>query len=136
MILNIKQAAFLCLFLFSTALSAQEYAHSNAGTIHVTHAKARWCGNLGVSTKVGNKNTNGNCVYVKETPPNGFDTCGPFNLHGYRLEQIVGTGFNCAATHVHSNVFGEDGLDEYTLISDKDGHYIYTEPYENTIILH
>ncbi len=125
----------ICLFimLFSaTALYAQEYNLSSA-EIHTTMLQSSWCGNLSVSTKVGNLSGN-QCIYSKETPPQGVDFCEPLHLNGTMLKNIVGAGFDCAATHVHSNVTGHDGLDEYKLIS-KDGYYVDTIPSKGNINL-
>lgn len=121
----------------ANAVYAQEYsiAHSNIDTIHTTTVVSSWCGNLAVSTKLGNKSENGQCIYFKETAASGFDTCGPFQLNSYFLEKNAGLGFNCAATHVHSNVTGYDGFDEYILILDDGGHYRNTQDSKGNVEL-
>lgn len=118
--------------LIAISMTPFAYAHEfsvkdlSVGTIHTTTVTSSWCGNLAVSTKLGKKSENGACVYEKETNATGFDYCGPFQLNAYFLERNTGLGFNCAATHVHSNVNGRDGIDEYMLILDDQGHYIGT----------
>jgi len=112
--------SFFLLFL-STSVFA------NLGPIHVTTIQSSWCGNLQASTKVGTLSESGQCIYKKETSPEGFDNCDPLDLNGAYLEINAGTGFNCAATHVHSNETGHDGFDEFKLIVDKNGHYMNTQ---------
>lgn len=120
-----KICFFIILFCHVTAY-AKEYINHDDGIIHTTTLQSSWCGNLAVSTKMGKLTDSGRCIYQKETQVQGFDSCEPLKLHGGMLERNAGSGFNCAATHVYSNVTGHDGLDEYTLISDSDGHYINT----------
>lgn len=131
-----KTGLFLICF-FSVAVHAKEYYvnNPNFGTIHITTLQSSWCGNLAVSTKVGKMTDSGTCTYLKETPVQAFDTCDPLQLNGAFLEKNAGLGFNCAATHVHSNVTGHDGFDEYTLIVDNNGHYINTTPHQGNINL-
>jgi len=97
------------------------------GTIHTTSAECHWSGNIAVSTKVGHLDDAGNCIYTAETRAHGVDYCGPFELNGWMLGQQVGGGYNCAATHVHSNVNQLDALDEYKIASDG-GHYVNSAP--------
>lgn len=124
----------LLLFFIPMKVNAKEYQIGN-GTIHVTTLQNSWCGNLAVSTKVGTMTQSGKCMYVKETQAHGVDTCDALQLNGALLERNAGSGFNCAATHVYSNVTERDGLDEYTLITDNDGHYINTTPNRGNINL-
>jgi hypothetical protein len=129
---RILLVSLLVLMLYATPSFS---TGSKKGIIHMTTVQDAWCGNMAVSKKVGHKIKNGRCVYVKETAVRAYDTCGPFRLNAYSLEMNAGKGFNCAATHVYSNVTHHVGLDEYMLISDEEGHYIHTEPYERTLIL-
>jgi hypothetical protein len=121
-----KKISFLAMLFFSAATFAKDYVNA-PGYIHSTTIKSQWCGNLGVSTKVGHLSDAGKCIYEKETASEGVDTCDPLLLNGYLLELNAGSGFNCAATHVHSNVTGHDGLDEYLLISDDNHRYVNTK---------
>lgn len=109
---------------------ASEYLNrfnlANAGTIHTIKIIKGWCGNLAISTKVGYIE-NGSCHYQKETIPYGYDGCTQY-LNGGLLEQKVGRGYQCAATHIKSNVNGSEAVDEFRLNLDKDGHYIGTQP--------
>jgi hypothetical protein len=125
------------LFFISANTHAKEYQTNQItnGPIHVTTIQSSWCWNLAVSTKVGILTDSGKCNYIKETQAQGVDTCDALQLNGYRLERNAGSGFNCAATHVHSNETNRDGLDEYTLIADKSGHYINTTPTQGNINL-
>jgi hypothetical protein len=132
---HILDYSFFLLFIISTTAHAKEYQTGNNNPIHVTIIQSSWCGNLAVSTKVGNMTDSGKCNYIKETQTQGVDTCDALQLHGGRLEQNAGSGFNCAATHVHSDVIERDGLDEYILITDKNGHYINTTPHQGHINL-
>src|SRR6185437_1040367 len=112
----LKKNLFYCLlFGISINVYAKEYqiGNINNGAIHVTTVKSSWCGNIAVSTKIGTMSDSGKCNYVKETPEQGFDSCGPFQLNGAFLEKNAGSGFNCAATHIRSNVTLHEGLDEY-----------------------
>jgi hypothetical protein len=131
-----KKFVFIVMCFFSVAGYAKEYAHSfTFGIIHTTTIQSSWCGNLAVSTKVGKLSDSGECTYLKETQAQAFDTCDPLQLNGGLLEQNIGLGFNCAATHAHSNVTGHDGLDKYTLILDSNGHYTNTTPNQGNINL-
>lgn len=132
----LNYAGFLLLFV-SVNTHAKEYQTSKMtnSPIHVTTIQSSWCGNLAVSTKVGILTDSGKCNYIKETQAHGVDSCEALQLNGYLLERNAGSGFNCAATHVHSNETNRDGLDEYTLITDKSGHYINTTPTQGNINL-
>jgi hypothetical protein len=131
-----KKYYFFTAIFFTHLVHGQEYSLNaiNIGTIHTTTVTSSWCGNLALSTILG-KTENGKCIYIKETPSAGLDTCGPFQLNAFFLEKNGGLGFNCAATHVHSHVTGYDGVDEYLLILDNDGHYIDTKNSRGHIIL-
>jgi hypothetical protein len=118
----IKKFCFFTLMLFTFLVHSLDY--SNTEGIHTTLVTSSWCGNLAVSTRVGYTSENGGCIYVKETPATAYDFCGPFHLNAYFLEKNAGLGFDCAATLVHSNVMGQEGLDEYLLIKDAQGHYV------------
>ncbi|MBA2648649.1 MAG: hypothetical protein H0U75_03440 [Legionella sp.] len=113
---------------FLLVLVATGHAHEYGTTegIHRTDLTSTWCGNLILSTKVGKKTANGVCNYTFETVSTGVDYCGPFYLNAFLLEKNAGLGFDCAATHVYSNVSKKDGLDEYLLLADENGHYIDT----------
>lgn len=47
----------------------------------------------------------------------------------------AGAGFNCAATHVRSNATLHEGMDEYKLMTDENGHYINTNPNQGHVDL-
>jgi hypothetical protein len=130
----LRKTFFLVSILFSNVMYAGEYSiQTNAGAIHTTMVKSSsFCANLAVSTKVGIKSGNGQCAYQKETTPDGFDSC-VFYLNSYYLEQSIGLGFNCAATHVHSNLTDSDDIDEYQLISNGSGHYTGTNPSQGSV---
>ncbi len=131
-----KKIGILILFFSAATASASDYSNKqDPGYIHTTTLQSRWCGNLAVSTKVGKLSDSGQCIYQKETAAVGFDGCDPLHLNGGYLELNAGKGFNCAATHVHSNSEGWDGLDEYQLISDSNGHYVNTVANQGNIIL-
>jgi hypothetical protein len=135
----LKKHLFYCLlFVISINAYAKEYqiGNINNGAIHVTTIKSSWCFNLAVSTKVGTTTDSGKCNYVKETAAQGFDSCNPLQLNGAFLEKNAGSGFNCAATHVVSNgATLLEGIDEYKLMSDENGHYITTIPNQGHIDL-
>jgi len=107
-----------------------EYSRSNTPTnsIHTVNIKSSWCGNILLSTLVGNYSEDGICIYKLETPQQGVDECGEYYLNGSALEEIVGLGYTCAATHAHSNVTGHDGYNYYKLSTDAKKHYVGTEP--------
>lgn len=133
----LKKYFFYCLLFFiSMNANAKEYQTGANGPIHITTIQSSWCGNLAVSTKVGILDSSGKCHYLNETQAHGVDTCDALQLNGAALEKNAGLTFNCAATHVHSNGTEQDGLDEYALISDSNGHYINTAPTQGNIILH
>jgi hypothetical protein len=124
--------------VFSTSAMAEEYEVQSAKnrTIHTVQVISSWCGNLALSTKVGKLDTNtGICHYEKETPARPSDTCGPHFLNGGILEQKVGRGYTCAATHVRSSVTGQEGLSEFRLILNSAGQYVNTEPSTSEITL-
>ena len=99
----LKKTCFIMLSLLASACYAAEY-------LHETQVVNSDCRNLSVSTRVGYMSNN-TCVYVaQETPSRGYDICGPFQLNAFVLEQMVGPGYACAATHVHANATGKDGL--------------------------
>jgi len=130
----IKKISFLAVLFFSVTVFAKDYTNNQDG-IHATTLESGWCENLAVSTKVGHLSDSGQCIYQRETTPQGFGGCGPLSLDGVLLESSVGQGFNCAATHVHSNIMSRDGFDEYKLISDSSGHYVNTESNKGNINL-
>lgn len=132
----LKKIYILAICSFSVAVHAQEYADSpNFGPIHTTTLESTWCGNLAVSTKVGKLSSSGKCTYLKETQVHPHDSCDALELNGFLLQQDAGSGFNCAATHVHSNVTGLDGLDEYNLIVNSKGEFVNTTPSRGNINL-
>lgn len=106
-------------------LHASEY-QTSGGIIHTVTVTKGWCGNLGISTLVG-KIVDGKCAYEKETQPYGYTGCTQY-LNGGLLEMKVGRGYTCAASRIHSNVFGGEVLDEFKLISDNEGHYASSDP--------
>lgn len=110
----------------TTPVFATEYTQNYAGTIHTVKVIKGWCGNLAISTKVGYLNDS-KCEYVKETTPYGYDGCIQY-LNGGLLEDKVGIGYTCAATHIKSNVDGKEALDEFLMILDQKGHYLGTQP--------
>lgn len=132
----LRKISIIALCIISMPVIAQDYSkNSHEGTIHLTTLRSSWCGNLSISTKVGKLSSAGTCVYSKETPPEGRDSCDPLELNGFLLQKNAGAGFNCAATHVHSNVTGHDGLDEYGLVVDSEGNYVNTSPGHGNIDL-
>ncbi len=133
---HILNYTFFLLFFISSNVNAKEYQAGNNNPIHITTIQSSWCWSLAVSTKVGTMTDSGKCHYVKETQAHHVDTCDALQLNGARLEENAGSGFNCAATHVHSSdVIERDGLDEYTLMTDRNGHYINTSPHQGHINL-
>ena len=117
----------ILLSAYSTLTHAAEYQTALlAGTIHTVTVTKGWCGNLGISTKVG-MIVDGKCAYEKETQPYGYSGCTQV-LNGGLLEMKVGRGYTCGATHIHSNVTGSEALDEYKMILDNEGHYVGTDP--------
>jgi hypothetical protein len=113
---------------YSMMALATEYKPSQAliGTIHTIKLTKGYCSYLEVSTKVGNL-VNRVCQYEKETPPYAYDTC-TLKLNAGVLEVNAGKGYQCAATHIRSNVTGDEKLDEFKLIVNNDGHYIGSQP--------
>jgi hypothetical protein len=130
-----KVLPIIMVFFVTTAFASDYSNNQDPSYIHTTTLQSSWCGNLAVSTKVGKRDNSGKCIYQKETTAQGFDGCDPLHLNGGLLALNAGQGFNCAATHVHSNAMGSDGLDEYQLISDSNGHYVNTVANQGNIIL-
>lgn len=120
--------------LAMTQVRAAEYPQSTAGTIHTIKVVRGWCGNLAISTKVGYLK-NEHCDYVKETVAYGYDGCTQY-LNGGLLEDKVGKGYTCGATHVKSRVDGKQAVDEFVFVLDDSGRYVGTLPSYREIELH
>jgi hypothetical protein len=121
------------LTLLLTFIGTTSYASEYTQQINIIHEaiikiNGKCCPMILVSTKVGHMQ-NGKCQYEKETEAREYDYCGPersFPLDGQRLKELVGMGYDCAATHARFPL--HDGvLDEYTLVSNQDS-YIATNP--------
>jgi len=123
----------LAICLLSIAVTAQ--ASANSGLIHKTTTHYKQCFEMRFSTKVGNL-VNGKCAYTKETPVDSRDDCD-VELSGFRLQQEVGLGYNCAATHVQHQVDKKilDGLDEFKLVVNSEGEYVGSTPEAGDIYL-
>jgi hypothetical protein len=123
--------------LFFNLAWANEYLlPSTTNFIHTVTILTESCGVVQISTKVGHLNPHGCCQYERKTKPHEFDPCGPAYLDGNRLTELVGPGFNCAATHL--DVWGRDSYvyeDTYELKSDENGNYIGTSPESGVIDL-
>ena len=130
-----KKMLLVIFCAYSGSSSATPFQSFLSGSIHTIMISSSWCGNIGLSTKVGKLTKNNQCIYEKETEAHGTDKCGPHYLNGGELQNIVGSGYNCVATHAYSNVTGKEGFDEYRLISDENGNYIATYPNYGQIIL-
>jgi hypothetical protein len=133
-----KKFILFFLLFFSPLTFAQNnnVNDPNASTIHTTILKSNWCYNLTASTKVGTQTAEGKCNYTKETPPRPIEGgCKPLKLNGGVLQELVGPGFTCAATHVHGNVSGKDAVDEYQLIADAEGRYMGTHPNQGNVVI-
>lgn len=125
--IRILSGFIVVLSLFNPAYAIEYQSKTAAsGTIHTVKIVKGWCGNLGVSTKVGHIE-NGVCRYEKETVPYGYDNC-TLNLNGGLLEGKVGPGYQCGATQIHSGFNGSHAIDEFRFVLDNEGHYIGTQP--------
>jgi hypothetical protein len=130
----LKKITSICaLLLCSSGIAYATEYQATGGTIHTVKVTKGWCGNLAISTKVGHYVDN-KCAYEKETQPYGYDGCTQ-TLNGGLLEMKVGRGYTCGATHIHSNVFGGEALDEYQFQLDTDGRYAGTNPAYSTVEL-
>lgn len=131
--MSLKIFSLFTLFIIAaTHVYAKDVANS-AGTVHTVKITQGWCGNLLVSTKVGNL-VNGKCQYKKETTPRGYDDC-TYYLNGGLLEMNLGKGYQCGATHIYSNLKGKDFFDEFEFILDINGHYVGSNPSNSEISL-
>lgn len=126
MIKKILSSVFVSYVLFSPQIFANEYHVGDSSIIHTVKIIEGWCGNLAISTKAGFIEK-GECHYQTETTPYGYDGCMQY-LNGKMLEKKIGPGYTCAATHIHSNTDGSEGLDVFNLILDGGGHYIGSMP--------
>jgi len=135
---KIMVLAFLILVSSST-IAATEYSTGNGEIIHsVTIAiKGLSLFDVYLSTKVGNMR-GGVCQYTKETTSLPYPFKGPqtiYYLNGVKLTQLVGLGYDCAATHARADTPGrEEGVDSYLLVGDGKS-YVNTVPREGVIKL-
>src|SRR6185437_11313117 len=111
------------------------YSQSSVHAIHKVNIMSSRCDNIMLSTKVGKLNNTLHCAYQKETTPRPYHFCGPLYLDGDRLEELVGQGYDCAASHARATLTQKEGFDEYRLSHNSDGHYVTTVPFEGTIML-
>lgn len=134
-----RSIVFFSLLFSPLLLSAAEYTPKrDVELIHnvVIKISGNCCPIIYLSTKVGHLE-NGDCQYEKETQRRSYGFCGPeetYPLDGDQLEQMVGIGYDCAATVASDPSNQVQGMDEYRLTS-VDGKYVATSPASGVIEL-
>jgi hypothetical protein len=132
---------FISLVLSIAVIPAYAAEYSNvlrSDAIHTAHVNiiGHCCPAILVSTKVGHMH-NGKCNYEKETKGYDYGYCGPtqaYPLSGERLKALVGSSYDCAATHAYTDGLFYQGTDEFSLISSSD-NYVGSSPIEGRINL-
>ncbi|GEM_PF-4440896 len=127
----------LILFMFFmthtvVAYGAEYNTKQNGTETHKTHVDVggSCCAFFNISTQVGHIQ-DGKCHFEAETQSTQTSICdvrdGIFTLDGGRLKQLIGSGWECAATHLTASIFGSTS-DEFKLISDGSGNYVNSDP--------
>jgi hypothetical protein len=132
-----KTLVFITLALGAASFSpiyAGEYA-ANGPDIHQTIVdlgQKQCCAEFNISTKMGHL-VNNTCQYEAETPPMVASGCmvspyGVFKLDGGVLESEIGNKWDCAATHLVTQIGSKEAVSAFKLIKNDQNHFVNSDP--------